>query len=389
MNSSLAQTPTSVSHQTLLEAAILAPTPDNNQPWRFVSHEDAFYVCLDSTRALPSDVHGMFDLVGLGAAIENASLAAGEAGCQLRLALDPRELPPPADPTIRPIAAIRIKPGGSPDPLYRYISHRCTNRKPYCRQALPADTLLRLAGTISGYPEVQLDWVASRRDIRRIAWLVAAGDRFRFQYQPFHKEIYRQLRFTAQEAAETGDGLDIRTLELPPGAATLLRFLRSWRRMVWVRRLGLLPLLTIPSLVSVIRSGAIGVLSVPAPATENYLTAGRAFERIWLAATAEGLALQPLGSLPIFLAQWEQLAGQNLSPADQRLAQRIPRRLETIVPRLAGRTLLMLFRVGYAPSPSARSLRRPLTAVLDVSSAQPSTVGDPKDLLSPARRSVV
>lgn len=33
---------------------------------------------------LPSDVNGMFDLVGVGAAIENAAIAARQSDCELK-----------------------------------------------------------------------------------------------------------------------------------------------------------------------------------------------------------------------------------------------------------------------------------------------------------------
>ena len=43
----------------LVRTAVLAPSPDNNQPWKFVSHEDRLEVFLDPAHALPSDVHSM------------------------------------------------------------------------------------------------------------------------------------------------------------------------------------------------------------------------------------------------------------------------------------------------------------------------------------------
>ena len=157
--------------------------------------------------------------------------------------------------------------------------------------------------------QVQIDWITDRPRIRAFARVVASSDRFRFQYEPFHHEIYRQLRFSREEAERTRDGLDLRTLELPPGTSLILRFLRPWKRMQWIHRLRLTGLLTFPSSLSVWKSGALGVLSIPAPAIEHFIAGGRAFQRIWLAAQGESVSLQPLGSLAIFLGQMEQLAG--------------------------------------------------------------------------------
>ena len=144
---------------------------------------------------------------------------------------------------------------------------------------------------------------------------MAASDLIRFQYEPFHNELFRQLRFTVKEAEQTRDGLDVRTLELPPGAGWLLRKLQPWKRMRKIHQLGLGRFLTMPSALAVKRSGAIGLLSVNKAKAEPFLHGGMALERLWLTATAFNLAVQPLGSLPIFLAHWHQLGGSRLADA--------------------------------------------------------------------------
>jgi len=218
--------------------------------------------------------------------------------------------------------------------------------------------LARIAEAAGGFPQVRLDWVDDRRRIRSFARVIAASDRFRFEYEPFHQEIYRQLRFSAEEAERTRDGLDLRTLELPPGTGLVLRLLRSWPRMRLLNRLRLNRLLTAPSALSVWKSGALGVVSLPDPSNSNFLEGGRAFQRIWLAAQAEGLAMQPLGSLPVFLGHLEQLRGERLTAAHQGLSRRLGERFRRLVPAAMDRTLLMVFRLGHASPPNVRSLRR-------------------------------
>ncbi|MHC4399659.1 MAG: nitroreductase family protein [Planctomycetota bacterium] len=352
-----------VSHRELVRAAILAPSPDNNQPWRFAAARDRLHVHLDPQRALPSDVNEMFDLVGVGAAVENVFIAARQMGWTPHVqfassAGDSPEKEPPA------IATISFSPGAAADPLHDYLPDRCTCRKPFSRRPVADESLANILRQGQDFPEVRLDWVTDRARIRAFARVVAASDRFRFQYQSFHEEIYRQLRFTAEEAEQTRDGLDLRTLELPPGTGRLLRFLRPWNRMRRIHHLKLTGLLTIPSIWSVWKSGALGVLSLEKPTANGFLQGGRAFQRIWLAACKEGLSLHPLGSLPIFLGHLEQLDGRRLTIAHKKLARRLGRKLHELVPATEGRTLLMLFRLGHAAAPSVRSLRRPVDDVL-------------------------
>ena len=60
-------------HQALIEAAIAAPSADNNQPWKFKSGENWIAVYWDLSKKLPSDVDGMFDLMALGLSLIHIS----------------------------------------------------------------------------------------------------------------------------------------------------------------------------------------------------------------------------------------------------------------------------------------------------------------------------
>src|SRR5690606_14497229 len=144
-------------------------------------------------------------------------------------------------------------------------------------------------------------WLTRSSEKARFGSLVASTDALRFKTRDFHEELFHQLRFRPEEVETTRDGLDVRTLELPPGVTTLLRMLRSWKMMQAVHALRLTPLLTHASQTAVKRSGAIAVVSVPEASTEQFFTGGRAIQRLWLAATLHQLSMHPLGSLPIFL----------------------------------------------------------------------------------------
>ncbi len=341
----------------LIEAAVLAPSPDNNQPWQFAVEGERLVVHLDRRQALPSDVNGMFDLMGVGAAIENACLAARHRGLypEVEIFDPPRQT---GDDPLVPVATVALRPGGVPDPLFSQLADRCTNRKPYATRPVDKQSLQRLADAASAFPGIQLDFVTDRSRICALARLAGATDLVRFQYEPFHNEMFRQLRFSAEEAERTGDGLDVRTVELPPGAAWILRLLRPWKRMQWLHRTGLSRLLSVPSILTARHSGALGVLTADEATVRRFMHGGRSFQRIWLAAQAEGLAMHPLGSPAVFFGHIEQLDGRKLSRAHQRRLAALIERFTRLLPQKSGRTLLMLFRLGYAAGPSARSLRR-------------------------------
>ena len=357
----------------LVRAATLAPSPDNNQPWRFELRGGRLAVFADAARGLPSDAEGMFCLLALGAAVENICIAAralGHAPIVNCLATRP---PLDAAAASEPVAEIsfeRREFEPERDPLADQISQRCTCRRPFDRRTIEAEKLDRLAAAACQLGDVRVDWLSGREQLSAMARLVAAGDRIRFEHQPFHAELYRQLRFSRSAAERTQDGLDLRSLELPAGGGLVLRLLRSWPVLSGLNRLGFSRLLTLSSAKLVRRCGAVGAISAPevegAGRLANYLTAGRALERLWLTAGGEGLSLHPLGSLPIFMRPSSQ---RNALPRHRALCEQISQEFAALVQGSRGRATTILFRIGYSEPPRVRSLRRAVGDVLPSSTS--------------------
>jgi hypothetical protein len=351
-------------------AATLAPSPDNNQPWRLVAGDQYLDICLDPGRSLPSDVNGMFDLTAIGAAVENVCIVARSQGLEPHVEL-PGDGPqsgerPDFTARIRwsPIAPDNTGSAIRTELLAAWLQRRHTSRRPYSRKLVPPEILDRLSAEAGGFPSTQVSWVTDWRPMWKYACLVGQSDRLRFEQEAFHQELFRQLRFSPQEAESTRDGLDLRVLDLPPIVGRcVLRAIRNWNVLKAVNPLGAI-FLSIPSIFTVFRSGCIGMMSVDCAAAKEFVAGGRAFQRLWLAATAEGLQLHPLGSLPIFLAH-QQLQGDRLTRAQRQRCNRVRQELVRLVPELAQRTLLIAFRIGYGPPARVRALRRNLADVLE------------------------
>jgi hypothetical protein len=312
----------------------------------------------------------MLALTGLGASVENAVIAARQFGIEPTVVADDvksGQLRPIADSAGEPllrIATLSLVESGSPDALHPQLASRCTCRRMDRRRVEP-EFLARLKSCVADDAGVRLDWLTDPLEIAGVAALVGNGNRIRFEHEPFHRELYENMRFSAAEVKRTRDGLDVATLQLPPGVGRVLRLLRTWPRMRTANLVGFSRAVGRQAAAEVRGSGAIGILTVDRPETDAFLEGGRAFGRIWLSATSLGLALHPTASLPVFLAHAERTDMSQLQPRHSRMAQYMLDEFYRLCPILRGRTVQMVFRLGYGPRPKVRSLRRSVSDVLE------------------------
>jgi len=127
----------------------------------------------------------------------------------------------------------------------------------------------------------------------------------RLEHEPLRDELFEILRFARREVERTRYCLDFASLGVPSVLVLLARQLRHRSVNAAVSRLGLGRVIA-RQLASRLRTaGALCLVTARREGPAGYLEAGRAMERIWLAATARGLVVQPHGVLPQYLTKVE------------------------------------------------------------------------------------
>jgi nitroreductase len=373
----------------------LAPSPDNNQPWAFEFRPPRdIRIYYDAGRYLVSDFQLLLNGVALGCCAESMVLAATSVGASAQVEWDTSSLEQACDARsgLFPVAQVTL---GSPRTAQRpelawALIERCSQRRPYRRRQLDAATRSGLSQAAQGQKPCQLHWLHGDGELWELAALVAAAEAARLESRRFHEELFRALRWpkTGQPPLE---GLPVEALELPPGGAHVLKFLRNWAHVEGARRLRATQLMGWATAGTLLFSGGAVILSVDQLTVDRMVEAGRVLQRFWIQATQGGLAVHPMASLPVWLARFRAgLLGPEASVSGEQFGW-VERRLIRLVPALRRRHPVIVLRVGYAGRPpSYRTRRRPLEQVLLNPWQLPGNLrepagGTPRQAMSPSQ----
>ena len=214
-----------------------------------------------------------------------------------------------------------------------------------------------------GAGEVRL--VESEEEKRAVAKVIGLNDRLVFENRYLHSFLFDHIRWSDEEAQQTRDGLDIKTLELAPPDALAFRLFKNYSLLQALNLFGISKLVAKNAEKLAMSASAIGIIAMSGSKADDYLAAGRALQRVWLEATRLGLSFQLVTGIT-FLMQ-RVLDGETSALAPKHV-ELIMREYEKIVGllKLKGETLTVMFRVGHSTSPSAKSLRLPLEIMVKV-----------------------
>lgn len=331
----------------LIDAASMAPSADNMQPWEFRKDGDKIEVRCAKQRMLPTDVNKMFAWMGVGAAIQNILVASTARGLEGSVHYVKTEQPD------EPVSVISFSCGSSFNHLSQYIAKRVTNRVPF--DTIPLDSSLteRLTESISS-SEVGIHWTTSASDFENISKMDANSSYIRLEYKPLHDELFDILRFSRKENELMRYGLDFKSLEVPPFAVFMARQLQYWSINSLVSRLGIGKLVAKQLSMKLQKSGAICLLTTHQRNPVSYIEAGRAMEQLWLTATAEGLSVQPYGVLPQYLTKAE-VEPETFHPEYINIINNLRKPFYSVFPKAENEYPAIVLRMGLAGKQSARS----------------------------------
>ena len=284
----------------LAAAAILASSPHNTQPWRLTVSPERFSIAADASRNL-----GAFDpfrremWIGLGAAIANAEIAAPAFGFET----GPLAIEAWGSEGAGQVVCDLHRGAVEPSPLFAMLPHRRTNRAPYATDPVPDAVLQRVIEQVGSVPDAHLRVFVRETHLGQVFAdsTLAATEAINADRQMSH-DGHLWFRENAREVARHCDGVSVPTAGLSPAMSVIGQLMpkpdaatsgRYW--LASTER-------------QVTETAGFGVIVVDAlDDRSGQVAAGRLWQRLHLAFTAEGLAAQPMNQVPEMVDRDRQL----------------------------------------------------------------------------------
>ncbi|MBC6368980.1 Rv1355c family protein [Algoriphagus sp. AK58] len=349
----------------LVEAANLAPSGGNMQPWIWVfDKKGILHLFHDQVRSHSLlDYRGTGSLIAFGAALENLRLKTAQMG------IETEEVPQIKEFGDRLIASIRFvskvnHPLSVPfSNLVNGLGLRCTNRKNSKRQLLTPDQLSSIYSLLEG-SGLHLKHIDEDQKLEKLAAIIGGMDRMRLFHHQGLVDFIKEVRWSDKEARETRDGIDISTLELSGAERAAMGLLKDPRTVKFFRKFLMGYGLTKISRDTITTSSAMFLLGASTYDPQSFLEAGKGLQRIWIWANQNGLSFQPVtASLFIFHLVLKE-KDHGFTPEEEKTIKQLKESLDFLFDDKKKREEIFMFRLNFADGPSMRAYRREVADTL-------------------------
>jgi hypothetical protein len=336
----------------VIEAARMAPSADNSQPWQLRLQDQTISVHHRPTGGTdPFGPHGHATLISVGAVAENLSQILSESGQSINIC----DLEGGA-----PYFSISMpQHAAASSPQDFALFARGTNRFPYAKTPPDTNLLQHISQLHEPLVRTQLLLASDKRNT--FSDIVETCCKARFCNRELHEWLMSSLRFTTTEI-DQGDGLALNTINLPPGGGLFMQWIRPWQRMNLLNKIGAFKLMAINE-AQLLRNAPL-IIAIQGEDTPNgTFAAGRLMERVWILLNQSGWAVHPYY---VITDQETRLQSRQI-PVDweKPVAQAIneTRALLSLKP---GERLHMAMRVGKPTKTPPRSLRLPVSQIFPI-----------------------
>ncbi len=339
----------------LLNYAINAPSGGNSQPWTFKVSDNKLTILSHPEKDNPVlNFRSRGTLIAQGALIENIIITASHYGFEATVNIA-------QDANDQAIAQITFSDSRlPPDPLYLSIPLRSTNRKQYRDATISNGILtgiLNIANTLGG-SMVNTSFTDDKSKMVIAGKAASNNEVIMLENKVLHNLFFKEVTWNFhEEKIKGGSGLYIKTLELKKPQEIVFRIIRHWPMMAALKKIGLAKFIASENAKIYGTGGAMWAISVNEASHENFITAGRVLERIWLICAKEGISLQLMTGILFMRQKIMDSKTDIFSPDEVSLIKTSYDQISSAF-NIKGGIITLMFRVGYSEKPSAFSYKK-------------------------------
>jgi len=340
----------------ILEAAVMAPSGDNVQPWDFKISENFTQIDLYN---LPEKDNSYYNYqqsasyIAHGAVIENIKIAGKHLGCLIDYQLFPDT------ENDNYIAKITLSSADAqPDPYYKAIFERCTNRFQYKREEVGDEALNALSNTVKNIDTAHVSLVTDNNKIKLLANELKVNDQIVFERKDIHQFLFDKIRWNQKQIEETRDGMPVGVLGLSFIEQLSFPLMRFWGYVKIANVFGLSKIIALKCWWGCANASILGMVTIQGNDKVAFVEGGRAVQRLWLEATQQGFSLQPIIGLTLLINRFKQDSLDSFSVKHTQIVGRAVLKLPELFVVNKTDTLVMGFRVGRGVGGVVRTVRK-------------------------------
>lgn len=346
----------------ILEIAIRAPSGDNCQPWKLEVEGATIRLYNDVTK--DTSLYNFNQIaanIALGALIENIIIASSKFGYKVDLNLFPQGV----SESEHLVAVMNLQAEAvQPNPLFDSIEKRHNNRKPYSIEKISEENKKEIFDAGADLSGVELRMVDDLELINSIAAAGSKNEKLVLENEKLHGFLFNHIVWTEKTAKEKGDGIYIRTLEMPRPAELIFKVCSNWEIMKNLAKIGLSSVIAKQNQQIYMRAGAYGAIVLKSDGRASIIQAGRLIERTWLAATKLGLSFNVMAGIVLLKYRTDNDANHALSDKEIKLVNESYKEIAYAFKIKDDEFIPFVFRIGKSANPSAYSYRLLLDKVV-------------------------
>ena len=352
----------------IVEAAGLAPSNANDQPWKWVYRNGRLFLFHDEKRSFSfanfSDISAH---VSLGAAYENLLLKTNQHNLKVKSELFPLK----NDKSLVAIVDFYKEENEtvfetiySPESV-AFIANRSSNRNLSQPVEITQAELESLTESVKSVQGGEIHFITDREKILLLGKIIGESERITLLNKAGHKDFYeRNIRWTPDHTEKSGDGIDIRGMGMVPAQIAALSIIKEPKIAEVLKTIGGANALVDGALRTASLASGIGLVTVAGTSSADYFAGGIALQRLWLKAEKMGFAIHPLNAPLYLFARLNSNQDETLDPNEIEQIRELRTKFLDIIPVRKDVAETFLFKIAKADKPAIKSKRLPLSEIL-------------------------